>query len=158
YYTGLIFEAQDLNPENRRAICGGGRFDRLLGQMGKNELPAVGFGLGDVTLEQFLRSRGFLADASPKKGCFFILFPESRDASLKIASDLRKAGVLVETSLEPSVKIGKQMEAADKKGRRFVLMMGGDELARGVVRVKDLATGDQTDVKPSDLSSHLNRA
>ncbi len=152
YYTGLIFEVQDQNPENRRAICGGGRFDKLLGQLGKQDMPAVGFGLGDVTLEAFLRARGLLTDAPAKSGCYFILFPESRDASLKIANDLRQAGVLVETSLEPSVKIGKQMEAADRKGRRFVLMQGGDELARGVVRVKDLASGEQKDVKPSELA------
>ncbi|MCE9597700.1 MAG: histidine--tRNA ligase [Spirochaetia bacterium] len=155
YYTGLIFEVQDTHPENRRAICGGGRYDRLLGQMGKQEVPAIGFGLGDVTLEQFLTTRGLLATVVDKVGCFFILFPETRDTSLKIASDLRRAGILVETSLDTSVKIGKQMEAADKKNRKFVLMQGGDELARGVVRVKNLLTGEQVDVKPQDLAEKL---
>lgn len=155
YYTGLIFEIQDSHPDNRRAICGGGRYDRLLGQMGKQEVPAIGFGLGDVTLEQFLTIRGLLDQTPDKQGCYFILFPETRDSSLKIANDLRRAGILVETSLDTNVKIGKQMEAADKKNRKFVLMQGGDELARGVVRVKNLISGEQIDLKPEELAQHL---
>jgi histidyl-tRNA synthetase len=92
YYTGLIFEAQDNHPDNRRAICGGGRYDKLLGMFGKQDIPAVGFGLGDVTLEQFIRTRNFLPDAVEKSGCYWILFPETSAESLRIADALRKQG------------------------------------------------------------------
>lgn len=156
YYTGLIFEAQDNHPENRRAICGGGRYDKLLGMFGKQEIPAVGFGLGDVTLEQFIRTRNFLPDTGEKSGCYWILFPETSAESLRLADSLRKQGLLVETSLEGG-KLGKQFETADKKGRRFALLQGSEELAKKIVRVKDLKTGDQKDLSESELAAVLLR-
>lgn len=154
YYTGLIFEAMDTHPENRRAICGGGRYDRLLGMFGKQDIPAVGFGLGDVTLEQFIRTRDLLPEPPVKRGAYWVLFPETAAESLRIAGNLRRQGLLVETSLE-SGKLGKQFEAADKKGRRFALLMGSDELAKGIVRVKDLADGSQKDVSEAELAALL---
>lgn len=157
YYTGLIFEAQDNHPENRRAICGGGRYDKLLGLFGKQDIAAVGFGLGDVTLEEFIRVRGLLPESGEKSGCYWILFPETCADSLRIADTLRSKGLVVETSLEGG-KIGKQFETADKKGRRFALLQGSEELAKKIVRVKDLTNGAQADVPEKDLAEYLQKA
>ena len=60
YYTGTVFEMYDISPENRRAMFGGGRYDNLVGLFGKDRLPGVGFGMGDVTLQHFLETHGLV--------------------------------------------------------------------------------------------------
>ena len=156
YYTGVIFEIYDRHPDNQRALFGGGRYDRLIGLFGKEDVPAVGFGMGDVTLENFITDHGLRPDADTSSGAFLALFAADFQAdNLKLARELREQGVLVETALEPTKKLGKQFELAEKKGRRFVLLQGADELERGVVRVKDLTTGDQTDVDRGELAARL---
>ena len=74
----------------------------------------------------------------------------------KLARELRAAGLDVELALEATKKFGKQFELAEKKGRRFVLVLGSDEVAGGVVRVKDLLTGEQSDVPRANLAEKLN--
>jgi len=157
YYTGLIFEVYDNHPENNRALFGGGRYDRLLGIYGKQEVPAVGFGMGDVTLENFIRNHNLApAEVAHPEGVYITLFsPELFGQGLRIASMLRQGGICAEVALEPTKKFGKQFEIAQKKGRRFALIVGEDEIAKGIVRVKDLQTGEQKDVVESELVSYL---
>jgi histidyl-tRNA synthetase len=144
YYTGLVFEIYDTNPENRRAIFGGGRYDRLLGQFGKEEIPAAGFGMGDVTLEHFLEGHGLKSSRTRSQRAFLTLMnPGLLGETLKLASELRSRGLTVETSLEATKKFGKQLELAEKKGFRYVLILGEDELHSETVIIKDLQTGTQ---------------
>lgn len=158
YYTGLIFEIYDRDPENNRALFGGGRYNKLVGLFGKNEIPAVGFGMGDVTLENFILAHDLKpASLAEPAGAFVALMSdELLPEATKLAGELRKAGVDVEISLEATKKFGKQFELAEKKGRRFVLILGESELASGVVRVKDLASGEQEDVKRGDVAAKLS--
>src|SRR5262249_47029014 len=103
YYTGFIFEIFDNSPDNNRALFGGGRYDRLIGLFGKEEVPAVGFGLGDVTLQNFIETHGlFGAGGDGRRGVYVTLFSEELlGATLAVAAELRERGVVVETALEP---------------------------------------------------------
>ncbi len=144
YYTGLVFEIYDTNPENRRAIFGGGRYDRLLGQFGKEDIPAVGFGMGDVTLEHFLEGHGLKSTASTPPRAFLTLMNDDLlGESLQLASELRSNGISIETVTAATKKFGKQFEMAEKKGFRFVLILGEDEIQNATVTIKDLETGAQ---------------
>lgn len=157
YYTGLIFEMYDRDPENNRALFGGGRYNRLVGMFGKNEIPAVGFGMGDVTLENFIVSHGLTPESlSAARGVYVALMsPDLAPAVASLAGELRAAGLEVEIALESTKKFGKQFELAEKKGRRFVLVLGSDELEKGVVRVKDLSQGTQDDCPRAELADRL---
>lgn len=157
YYTGLIFEINDNDPENRRALFGGGRYDRLLGLFGKEQIPAVGFGMGDVTLEQFIESRGLKPSGlSDKTGVFVALFSESmRGQCAAIAGELRKQGIQAEVSLDATGKFGKQLELAERKNHRYVLIYGEDEAKKGLVRIKDLKSGEQKDIEKANLVGFL---
>ena len=158
YYTGFVFEIFDRHPENRRSLFGGGRYDRLVGLFGKENVPAVGFGLGDVTLQNFLESHSLMAAVAERGGAFVVMFSDEMAGSvLALASQLRQAGIPVEVALEPTKKLGKQFELADRKGHRFVLVMGSEELAAGTVRVKDLVSGTQSDVPRAGLVDLLRK-
>jgi len=116
YYTGLIFEVNDRHPENRRALFGGGRYDALLKQMGGPDWPAVGFGMGDVTLENFLRSHNLLPETSGRRGFFFASLEGELDAENQNLAEGWRSLVPVESYLGGRTKFGKQLELAEKKG------------------------------------------
>jgi len=157
YYTGLIFEIYDTHPENRRALFGGGRYDKLMGLFGKHDLPAVGFGMGDVTLENFLKIHELIhEDTQNSAGIYLTLFSkEMMDHNMKIAALLRAGGLEVETSLEPTKKLGRQFEIAEKKNRKFAVVIGEDEILNKMIRIKNLQTGEQKDVSEDDMVSVL---
>ena len=114
YYTGIVFELFDRDSE-LRAICGGGRYDRLLELVGGEPLPAVGFGMGDVVLGELLRTRGFLPAASPPADYFVAwIGREQRAAALGAAHRLRQGGLSVLYSLKPDMALGKQLRAAGR--------------------------------------------
>lgn len=117
YYTGIVFELFD-NVGEFRAICGGGRYDALLGALGGADLPALGFGMGDVVLGELLRARGLMPAAPAHVGIWVAQPPESADApraALETATALRAAGCVVEYALRPQ-KLDKQLEAGRKAG------------------------------------------
>lgn len=155
YYTGTVFEIYDASPENPRAMFGGGRYDNLIGLFGKDKLSGVGFGMGDVTLRNFLETHKLLPDFGGFSDVFVTLpRADLRMTAEKIAADLRAAGLRVITPLEVS-GFGAQLKAASKQGARYVVLLGDDELARGEVAVKDLSSGEQKSVKMSELVSML---
>jgi histidyl-tRNA synthetase len=145
YYTGTVFELFD-RAGTFRAICGGGRYDNLLGALGGQELPALGFGLGDVVLGELLKDRGLLEDEGPSVDAFVVgvgaedmpevrtIVRELRDAGRSAIYDFRGRGV------------GKQLKVATAAGARFAVIVGGEERARGVVQVKDLGEGREDEV------------
>lgn len=146
YYTGIVFELFDRAGE-LRAICGGGRYDRLLELVGGEPLPAVGFGMGDVVLGELLRDRALLPGAAPACDYFVIwVGPDQRGAGLEISRRLRAAGHSVTYSLRP-LGVGKQLKAAGRAGARHALIIGPDEAATASVTVRDLETGIQ-DTRP----------
>src|SRR6266853_2711168 len=150
YYTGLVFELFDAKRE-LRAICGGGRYDGLLKALGGIDLPALGFGMGDVVLGELLKERGPADQASTKLDAFLIAVSgEDVAPLLKLAHQLRDRGVAVEYGLRPAA-IRKQLELAAARGATRAIIVGPDERAAGEVVVRDLKAGTEERVPIAKL-------
>jgi histidyl-tRNA synthetase len=144
YYTGIVFEAFDALGK-LRAVCGGGRYDHLLEALGGPAIPAVGFGFGDVVVTELLAERGTLP--SLRRELDDVVFPFSeaeRPAAIRLARRLRSEGRAVELVLGRS-RPRRVLADADRAGAQRVFLLGPDEFARGVVRVKDLHTQEERD-------------
>jgi len=151
YYTGIVFELFDVQG-NLRAICGGGRYDRLLELVGGEPLPAVGFGMGDVVLGELLAERGLLPAYARALDYFVVaVSAEQRPEALRIAHALRDKGRSVAYALE-DVGVTKQLKAAGREGAREVLIVGPDELARGCVVARDMGSGSEREVALAELT------
>ena len=145
YYTGIVFELFDTG-KSLRAICGGGRYDGLLKALGGVDLPALGFGMGDVVLGELLKERGPADRASTKLDAFLIAVSgEDMAPVLKLAHQLRDLGVAVEFGLRPAA-IRKQLELAAARGAPRAIIVGPDERAAGEVVVRDLKAGTEARV------------
>ena len=144
YYTGIVFEIYDKHPDNRRALCGGGAYANLLQIFNEDPLPGVGFGLGDVTLKDFLEVHNLLPNFDFPVNDIFLTFQEEGglESTLKLAQVLRKNNLNVVTSLE-ALKFKKVFPTAEKKGVKFVTLMGSDELAKNQIQLKNLASKEQ---------------
>jgi histidyl-tRNA synthetase len=142
YYTGIVFELFDTR-KSLRAVCGGGRYDGLLKALGGVDLPALGFGMGDVVLGELLKERGPADQASTKLDAFLIaVSAEDVAPVLQLAHQLRDLGVAVEYGLRPAA-IRKQLELAAARGARRAIIVGPDERAAGEVVVRDLKAGTE---------------
>lgn len=150
YYTGFVFEAFEASGEGR-ALAGGGRYDDLVGKLCGQAMPAVGFAMGDVTLGDLLEKKGLLdvAEAGPDF-IFIIGGAAERAQALADAACLRAAGYSVEYPLK-EVAFGKQFKEANQRGARFAIIYGSEELASGVLKVRDMAAGTETDYPRADL-------
>jgi histidyl-tRNA synthetase len=143
YYTGFVFELFDARGE-LRAIAGGGRYDDLLRVVSGTDLPALGFGMGDVVLRELLADRGLLQAAAVELDFYVVaVTPEQRPDVLRVAHRLRDAGHSVEYGLRHQ-GVGKQLKSAGALGARTALILGPDEIAEGVVVARTMATGDET--------------
>ena len=155
YYTGTVFEIYDVSPENRRALFGGGRYDDLLGLFGKTQISGVGFGMGDVGLQNFLEVHGLLPQFTAYIDAFVSLpKAELRGQAEQVARALRAEGLRVTTPLEVG-GFGAQLKLAAKHGARFAVLFGDTELAEGKVLVKDLVKGEQVTVALNGVAAHL---
>ena len=156
YYTGIVFEIFDKHPDNRRALCGGGAFANLLQIFNEDPLPGVGFGLGDVTFQDFLEVHNLLPNFDLPVNDIMITFQEDQaiEVSMKLARSLRKQGLKVVTNLD-AIKFKKVFPTAEKKGVRFVTLMGSDEFAKNQIQLKNLATKEQHTIDLNDLESIL---
>jgi histidyl-tRNA synthetase len=151
YYTGIVFELFDRQGE-LRAICGGGRYDRLLELVGGEPLPAVGFGMGDVVLGELLAERGLVPEHTPSVDYFLVpVTPAQRDESLRVAHALRDKGHSVAYALREQA-VGKQMKAATKEGARIVLVLGPEEMEEGTIVARDMASGEERTISRSELT------
>jgi histidyl-tRNA synthetase len=146
YYTGIVFEGFDTSGR-LRAICGGGRYDRLIESLGGPTLPAVGFGMGDVVLLELLAELGRLPELP--RGVDDVVVPLSeaeRAVAIGIASRLRAEGRSVELLLG-AIRLKRALAHADRIGAARVVLVGEAEAARGVARVRDLRSGEERDEK-----------
>jgi histidyl-tRNA synthetase len=143
YYTGVVFELFDAT-RSLRAICGGGRYDDLLAALGGLDLPAVGFGMGDVVLGELLKRRGFTPRGGPALDAFLVaVTADDLPAVLALAHQLRDRGARVEFPLKPQ-GLAKQLKLAAARGARRAVMVGPDERAAGEALVRDLTEGTET--------------
>lgn len=158
YYTGFIFEIFDTNPENKRSLYGGGRYDNLIGLFSNEELSGIGFGLGDVTLQNFLKSHNLIPDLKRHATVFIPLMEDSLSLEvLQLANQLRQDGIPCEVMLEAKQKFGKQLALAEKKGYRYVLILGVDEIQKEIATLKDLVSGEQKTLNRKSLSEDLKK-
>ena len=142
YYTGIVFEVMDTSPENNRAMFGGGRYDGLVGQFGVDPVPTVGFGMGDVTLQNFLETHELLPKLPPETELYIAMIGDIYADVSKLAQRLREeeVNVAIDTS---GRKLDKQIKSALKKQIRYVLIVGENELTEDRYKLKDLVTGTE---------------
>jgi len=139
YYTGIVFELFDAQ-KTLRAICGGGRYDALL------DLPALGFGMGDVVLGELLKERGVAPKASIELGAFLIAVGgDDMPIMLQIAHALRDRGISVEYGLRHT-GVRKQLELASARGAARAIIIGPEERAADVAVVRDLRTSTESKI------------
>ena len=142
YYTDIVFEVVDTDPENNRSMFGGGRYDGLVGMFGVEPLPTVGFGMGDVTLQNFLQSHQLMPAIKTETDVYVVIVGEVIEESQKVISELRENGLNVAVDISGR-KPAAQIKSAVKKGVGYCIFIGKDDLVKQRYNVKDLATGDE---------------
>lgn len=154
YYTGFVFEAFQ-TVGTGRALAGGGRYDNLVGKLGYQDMPAVGFGMGDVTVSDLLElvGKGGSLDARPD-AYVAIGSPECRAKALETVASLRRAGLRVDYPLR-DMPFGKQFKQADSTGARFAVAIGPDEISKNRAKVKNLSTGAESEANFAALADIL---
>ncbi|MGQ0561186.1 MAG: histidine--tRNA ligase [Gemmatimonadota bacterium] len=150
YYTGVVFEIFDRQGE-LRAICGGGRYDNLLKTVSDTDLPALGFGMGDVVLAELLQERGLLPAYEPSVDYYIIAVSEAeRPVQKQVARRLRAAGHSAIYSFG-AASVGKQFKEADARGARYVVVIGPAEVEEGKAVVREMASGHEERIRLDDL-------
>ena len=151
YYTGFVFEAFDRKGE-LRAIAGGGRYDDLVAKLGGPDFPAVGFAIGDVTMALLLEQRGLMPAFGPTADIYMVIGGEAeRAAAFADIRALRAGGYRVEYPLK-DLAFGKQFKVAAESGAKLALIYGGEELAKGVVKIRDLSDRSEHEVPRETLA------
>jgi histidyl-tRNA synthetase len=154
YYTGTVFELFDAG-RSLRAICGGGRYDTLLASLGGADLPALGFGMGDVVLAELLKDRARAPEAPAALDVFVAgVTADDLPDVLAMAHELRDSGLRVEFAFGDQT-LGRQLKLADARGARWAVVVGPDERKAGTVVVKDLRGKTQDTVARGALAGAL---
>ncbi len=157
YYTGIVFEFFDMNKENARSILGGGRYDNLTELFGESDMPAVGFGAGDVRLRDFLETHKLLPPyQSATQIAILPMNAEKPNEILMVAMTFRMNGLNVSVDWSDR-KIGDKIKNADKLKIPFVVVVGEDELKSKKFKLKNLRTGEEKEIsfdeKPPEESA-----
>ncbi|MEK7567910.1 MAG: histidine--tRNA ligase [Patescibacteria group bacterium] len=158
YYTGTIFEVFDTSGENKRSLFGGGRYDELLDIFDEEKIPAVGFGMGDVTVRNFLETHKLLPKLESTTKVSLCLMqgvsPEFVNESAKL---LRESGI--NTSIDWSGrKIGDQIKSADKSKIPYIMVIGENEMKTNTFTLKNLAAGEENKGNVSELVELIKKA
>lgn len=140
YYTGIVFEIFDENPENNRSMLGGGRYDGLVGLFGVEPVPTVGFGLGDVTFENFVKGHNLMPPLRPETDLYVVLIGDVYVEAQRPISKMREMGLNVAVDISGS-KMDKQIKTAAKKGIHYAVFIGERDLKDEQYEVKNLLTG-----------------
>ena len=152
YYTGFVFEAFDRKGE-LRALAGGGRYDDLVEKLGGPPLPAAGFAIGDMTFSLLLEQRGLAPAAAQSPDVFCVIGgPAERIAAFGDIHALRASGFRVEYPFKDA-SFGKQFKAAAESGAKLALIYGADEIARGVVKFRDLTERSEHEVPRGEVAA-----
>ena len=155
YYTGIVFELFDTKGEFR-AICGGGRYDTLLKTLGGVDLPALGFGMGDVVLGELLRARSLIPAAEAQTDFWVAGDDESLLPSvMQVAAKIRRRDRSAEYALKPQ-QLSRQLKAASSAGARNAVIIKREGYEKGEVTLKDLEAGPERTVSLSELINSLN--
>lgn len=141
YYTGMIFEGKI--PGESGSVGGGGRYDQLIESLGGPSIPAVGFGLGFDRTVEVMQVKGLLSSSQSTQVLVTIFNQNLQGQALKVANELRLAGINSELYPDPSDKLDKQFKYASKKNIPYALVIGQDEVDQNVVTLKNLTTREQ---------------
>jgi histidyl-tRNA synthetase len=142
YYTDIVFEVFDNNPDNNRSMFGGGRYDGLIGQFGVEPVPTAGFGMGDVTLQNFLETHKLLPELRTETDAYVVLVGDVYEKAQKLISDLREMGINAAVDISGR-KPDKQLKTAVKKGIHFAIFIGEKELEDDQLVIKNLHSGEE---------------
>ncbi|MBE6413601.1 MAG: histidine--tRNA ligase [Verrucomicrobiaceae bacterium] len=154
YYTGFVFEAFQ-TVGTGRALAGGGRYDNLVAKLGYQDMPAVGFGMGDVTVSDLLELVGLEKSDDFSPQVYVIIGSENvRKNALSVVRILRSAGIRTDYPFK-SAGFGKQFKQADALGAKYAVIVGEDEVAKGVVKIKNLKTAEEREVAISEIVSAI---
>jgi len=154
YYTETVFEVQQDAVGSQSSLCGGGRYDNLVKELGGASTPSVGVGIGVERTLLAIEASGVGFDL-PTLDVFIVqAAPAAYDANLGLARELRGAGHSVQLDIDAR-SFKSQLRQADKSGARFAIIIGDDELANGTVQLKNLSTGVQSQVPRSEAALHL---
>ena len=156
YYTGPIFEAVVEKPKIG-TIAGGGRYDKLISDLGGPDIPATGVSFGLDRICDVIKEQNLWPNLSPTatKVLITIFSPEYLENSIEIANKLRAESIPTELYLDPETKLDKQLKYADKKGIPFVIIIGPDEVKSNQLTLKDMVTGAQEKVSLENLIPKL---
>ncbi len=155
YYTGIIFEVFDTSKENNRSLFGGGRYDKLFDLFGMDSIPAVGFGMGDVTLRDFLETHKLLpAYHSPTELYIAVADTSSHAFAAQLAQRLRRHDLTVVVDLGEK-KVGDQIKTATKKRVPFCIVVGTKEEQTGVYTLKHLESKHEIIVHEQDIADAI---
>ncbi|MBX4188723.1 histidine--tRNA ligase [Candidatus Saccharibacteria bacterium] len=153
YYSDIVFEVFDSTPANNRSMFGGGRYDGLVGLFGVEPVPTVGFGMGDVTLQNFLVTHKLLPKLPSETDLTVLLIGDVYNQAQELLSKLRDSGVNVAVD-SSSRKLDNQIKHAVKSGVRYALFIGEAELSGGKFKLRDLEKGHEEEV---DLKAIANK-
>jgi histidyl-tRNA synthetase len=154
YYTGPVFEIFEASGKGR-ALAGGGRYDHLVEKVAGVSMEATGGALGDVTLLDLLQARGLMVSTAGGTDCFVAIAGEEvRPQALRIVQALRQYGIST-SYLFRSYGLGKQFKEANRSGAKVVVSVGGREVESGRYSVKDLTSGNQSEIPIDHLGDHV---
>lgn len=156
YYTGMIFEIE-IEGYTAGSVCGGGRYDNLIGLFADRQIPAVGFAYGFDRIMEAIEEIGIQLDIKPQIDVLVTIFNEElKDKSLEITQQLREENIKVEIYLgEDGTKLEKQLKYADQKGIPYVAIIGPEEAAQGKITLKDLRNQQQQTTSIDDIIQKL---
>ncbi|MGH7234571.1 MAG: histidine--tRNA ligase, partial [Candidatus Saccharimonadales bacterium] len=156
YYSGIVFELYDNDPDNKRAMLGGGRYDGLVGMFGVEPVPTAGFGLGDATLVNFLTNHHLLPELTNSVDLFVAQIGEgdAQDGAMQAASTLRELGLNVAVDYSGR-KLGDQIKSAQKKSIRYVLIVGPKEVQTQKFTLRDINESKESSLDLKQIADKL---
>jgi histidyl-tRNA synthetase len=154
YYTDIVFEVFDKHPDNNRSMFGGGRYDALLAEFDVEPLPSVGFGMGDVTLLNFLQGHKLLTTLPSEIDAVVILIGDVYKAAQKTLASLRAEGLKIAVDSSQR-KLDAQIRSAAKAGAEHVIFIGQKELESQRFKLKNLSGGEEKELSLERLVSAL---
>ena len=156
YYTGTVYETVMLDHPEIGSICSGGRYDNLAEYYTDKKLPGVGISIGLTRLFYVLGEQGYLNDELVTAPADVLILPMTEDLApaIAFATQLRSADIRAQVYGEQK-KFKQKMSYADKLKVPYVVFLGEDEISKGVVKVKDMVTGDQTEMTPEEAISAI---
>jgi len=158
YYTGTIFEIFDVSDDNNRSMLGGGRYDDLTSMFGGEPVSGVGFGMGDVTMRDFLETHNLLPEHLNNTAAQVVVIPITAEENLfaeGVAHKIRQTGISVSTDIGTQ-KADKKKARATDRGAKFITIIGEDEVKSGNLTIKNLVSGEEKTGQLSELLDFLD--